>query len=278
MQRYLLASLILFGLGIFLSFGNSNGPAAVQGKDRTGGPLADGFCVNCHSSGAFNPAISVQLFNEDLELVDKYQPNEPYTIRVTINADTTAQRYGFQLTALYGADNLRAGTLGSIPGTHVTVLNNRQYAEHGQSSTNNTWDIPWTAPVDGVGDIRFYAAGIAANNSSTSSGDGATRLNDPVVIAEVTSGSNDLVALTTDLQVAPNPVQTQANLSFTLRQAMDAQVQLFNLQGQLLYERKEQLAAGENNLTIDMSHLPRAHYRAVLTNGQQQSAVTIIRQ
>ena len=277
MQRFLLAGTLLLGLGVFLSFGNSSGPGAVQMKDRTGSPLAEGFCQNCHSAGAFNPSISVALLNEDNEAVTDYTPNEPYTLQVTINADMAAQRFGFQATALYGDEDLRAGTFGSLPTTQVTELNSRQYAEHSEASTTNVWNIPWTAPSEDVGAIRFYAAGIAANNSSTSSGDGSTRLQEPFVVNSTISSSNEQFALATALQAVPNPVQRQTTLHITLDQALTGTVQVWSSAGQLLQQQKQDFYSGLNTVTLDLEHLPAGHYRAVVTDGQRVSTVTLFK-
>ena len=275
MRAIYMLPLLFVGVAIFL--GASSGPGAVQGADRTGGPLANGFCGTCHGAGAFNPTIDVQLLQDGSE-VNGYMPGETYTMRVTINADMGAQVYGFQAVALSGADNVQAGSWTPVMGTQVTPLNGRNYIEHSQRSQSNTFNIEWTAPATSVGEISFYAAGVAANNAQGSGGDGGDALDAPVVLADLSTSTNDLPELASSLRAFPNPVVDQLNLQMDLEQASDALVRIYNATGQALVQRSINLGIGTNMEQFDMSNLPAGFYTVEVSNSEAASRTTVVKQ
>ena len=149
----------------FLLMNNAAGPGEVQGKDRTGSPLSEGACNVCHNDGAFNPAVSVELL-KDNQPVDKYQPGETYNLKVTISpGQGDPPAFGFQAVALSGSNNDNAGSWGTPPtGIQTVTVDNRDYVEHSTpSSSNNSFEVEWTAPQAGTGEVRIYAAGNAVN-------------------------------------------------------------------------------------------------------------------
>lgn len=269
-------SLLLSGAIVFL--GSSSGPGAVQGQDRTGGPLSANFCGMCHASGAFNPSINVKILQDGNE-VNGYIPGETYTMQVTINADMGAQVYGFQAVALSGTDNDQAGSWTPATGTQVTPLNDRDYIEHSQRSESNVFEIEWTAPASSVGEIRFYSAGVAADNGGNGSGgDGAARLEDPVVLADLSVGTRDLPELAANLNAFPNPVADQLNLQIELEEATDAQFTIYNATGQALQQRAVRLGLGINQEQFDMSNYPAGHYTVEVNNGKAASRTMVLKQ
>lgn len=268
-------SLLLSAAVVFL--GSSSGPGAVQGQDRTGGPLSNGFCGNCHAAGAFNPTINVQLLQDGNE-VNGYMPGETYTMRVTIDASMDAQVYGFQAVALSGSGNSQAGNWTPPTGAQVTTLDGRDYIEHSQRSQSNTFEIDWTAPPTSVGDISFYAAGVAANNAQGSGGDGSDALDAPVVLTDLSTSTNDLPELASSLRAFPNPVVDQLNLQLDTEEASNALVRIYNANGQALVQRSINLGIGANMEQFDMSNLPAGFYTVEVSNGEAASRTTVVKQ
>lgn len=173
-HRYLVIysffSLVLLWL---LLTGNSSGAMQEQGIDRTGSPFSPATCQECHLANAFNPSVQIALL-DDGEPVTEYIPGESYTMQVTVHAAPQAARFGFQTVALAGADNHQAGTFQNAPfGIAIRTKEGRQYPEQSFKSLSGTFALPWVAPPSESGAVRFYAAGVAANNDSSSSGDGA---------------------------------------------------------------------------------------------------------
>lgn len=142
----------------------------------TGAPPGDN-CTSCHTGSANSGPGSLSIEFPD---GNTYVPGQTYKLRITLS-DPAAQRWGFQITARRGAQQLDlAGAFsivdsarsqfapGSAPGAYVT------HAADGTasgSSGSNSWEVNWTAPSSGAGSVRFYAAGNAANNDGTNFGD-----------------------------------------------------------------------------------------------------------
>jgi len=269
---YMLFFAVAAGL---LFLGNSSGAGAVQNADRTGGPLANGYCGNCHTAGAFNPTMTLEILQNG-NAVTAYQAGASYTMRITVNAGAGAQVYGFQAVALLPG-NVQAGSFAATAGTQVTELNNREYTEHSQRSNSNVFEIPWTAPATSQGEVKFYAASVAANNAAGSGGDGAVFLTNPVVLTEEVVATRDLPELATHLRVFPNPVADQLHLNLAVEATGVAKVALYNNLGQPLWQQTATLVVGNTTLAYDLSHLPAGHYVLEVSNGQQASRTVVLK-
>ncbi len=265
----------VFSCGV-LFLGNSSGPGAVQGQDRTGGPLSNGFCGNCHAVGAFKPTMTLELL-KDGAVVTGYEAGENYTMRVTVNADEGAQVYGFQAVALVGADNEQGGSFTSVAGTQVTTLNGRDYIEHSERSESNVFEIPWTAPAASAGEVKFYAASVAANNANGSGGDGAVFLTSPTVLTDLTVNTRELPALATRLNAFPNPVVDQLNLQVEVEATSDAMVRIYSMLGQPVHQENTVLTAGTNNLSFDLSNLAAGQYTVEISNNNAASRTMVFK-
>jgi hypothetical protein len=150
---------------------NFSGPPA----GFTGAP-GELRCDDCHTS----PTQSTGSIT--LNAPSTYTPGQTYNITVThATTDQTKVRWGFELTALDGADQ-KAGTLAPL-NSFTQVINNqgpfpsRQYIEQttdgsffGQHN-GASWTFRWTAPADVVGIVTFYVAGNQGNGDGNSSGD-----------------------------------------------------------------------------------------------------------
>ncbi len=259
----------LLTLGFFL-VSNSSGPGAVQGQDRTGSPLSNGACQICHASGAFAPTITAELL-EDGEPVSEYEAGKTYTLRVEVSpTEGSPTRYGFQAVALTGADDVNAGAFGTPgAGIQVTTLQDRDYAEHSVPNTaNGAFEIEWTAPEAGTGDVRIYAAGVAANGANGSGGDGGVFLVNPVVLSELLSDTREALAGNATFDLLRNPVGEQLDLRLQTETAARYELRLFDLNGRLLQARNLDLLPGRQNLAVDMGAAPAGLYLVSLTDGR----------
>ncbi|MDC0231165.1 T9SS type A sorting domain-containing protein [Aureispira] len=215
----------LFGLlGIFYIFttGFSGGVTAGLG-DKTGSPLSSlgGTCETCHSAaGLFTPTVSIVLSDAGGFPIanSMYTPGQTYTLTLSVIAPPTSTlppqvaQYGAQLTALT-TSNTMAGTFsspttgigGTGTGSKVTVSSSVSYLEHNAKSTDGIFNVSWTAPATGSGDVTIYAVGNAVNGNSATSGDN-------VLTTTATFAENTSVAVT-DVQheelsynLYPNPI------------------------------------------------------------------------
>jgi aldose sugar dehydrogenase len=172
-----LAGLLGFALSNSSTLSRVQAFSAGPPAGYTGAPAEEPeACAECHvppDAGTGHILINAP---------QKYVPGQTYQITVThTNADTSRQRWGFELTALDTADE-KVGELQSIDGT-TQVLNNagpgsaRQYIEHTAAGTfigqqgGASWTFNWTAPATDAGPVTFYTAGNQANNDGNTSGD-----------------------------------------------------------------------------------------------------------
>lgn len=264
-------------LSLILWLGNAVGPATVQGADRTGSPLSTGSCNSCHAGGNFSPSISVQLL-DGVNPVTQYQPNKAYTLRVRITASGNPGRYGFQAVALTGSDDSNAGAFGAAPaGFRVVTLSGRAYAEQSSPRTSNTMDIPWTAPATAGENIRFYAAGIAANHNGSSDGDSPVELSQPLVVTPMVTNTNDLLLARLELRVLGNPLAGELRLSLNNPEAGSFRFSLATLDGRRVWNTRQWLPAGASQLHWPLPELPHGHYILQLESSAGTASVKVVR-
>jgi len=150
---------------------------------RTGAAVDGGTnCTACHRT--FAPADSDPR-GKIMIAAGAYVPGVTQTIQVTIS-HPDQKRWGFQLTArMAGNPAKQAGTF--APNTSIRVRcdsgpdapcidGDLQFASHRSAvvtatGAGYTYNVDWTPPADAVGDILFYAAGNAADNSGSPAGD-----------------------------------------------------------------------------------------------------------
>jgi hypothetical protein len=147
--------------------------------DRAGNPPNTMTCKapGCHNTFDLNSGDG-SLSIEDVPFA--YVPGETYSVTITLS-DPGQRRWGFELTAL-DADNQQAGTFVITDPTNTQLSDNggtspdfvkqtRTGSFAGISDGPISWTFEWTAPSPAVGNVTFYAAGNAANNNGSTSGD-----------------------------------------------------------------------------------------------------------
>jgi uncharacterized protein (TIGR03437 family) len=160
-------------------YGRSAGPPI----KRTGAAVDGGQnCTVCHRSFAVDSGPGRVTI-----AAAPYTPGVKQNITVTVD-DPAGKRWGFQLTARPFSDQTKqAGTFTAnadirvkcdLPNEPDAPCNGTlEFASHTSASTRpgttgpTTFTIEWTPPTQNAGDIIFYAAGNAADNSGTNVGD-----------------------------------------------------------------------------------------------------------
>ncbi len=178
--------------------------AASQGlwAHSTGAPAGaagvpgEGDCTDCHT-GTVNSGggkVQVALVN-----AINWTPGTPVTVRITLS-DPTAQRWGFEITARSASNPaVQLGTLAVIDSTTTQLITSGslQFITHRTAGTrpgtsgSSTWDVRWNPPASaGAGDVTFFVAGNAANNSGTEFGDHIYTTSLTAAAGAPTSGTN----------------------------------------------------------------------------------------
>jgi len=259
----------------------AGGPGAVAGLEVTGAPGSTGntgTCANtgCHSSGAFDPAVTIELLDGDTP-VNKYEPGKTYTLRVTNTPGTgTPADFGFQAVSLNAA-NEQAGDWGNPgAGKHVVTLSGRKYVEHGAPSPSGVFQVPWIAPAAGVGNVTFYSASNAVNGNVAPSGDGTAKKTLAVeegTVSAVFSLKNEIASMT----VQPNPVSEVMNLVVNSKITGNFTLRIFDVQGVIQKVESLSLTAGANEKSIEVVGLASGLYILQLAGGGQVPATQMLK-
>lgn len=250
-------------MGSYLFYSASGGAGLVQMADRTGSPVAQGFCGTCHSANAFNSSLTITVL-DGMNTVTSYEPGVTYTVQVNISDDGNASVYGFQAVALDAADN-SSGDFGAAPaGLQTVMVAGRDYIEHNSPSNSGSFEFNWTAPAAATGDVTLYASGNAANGNGSTGGDGAST--GSLTLTETVSSLFEVKTLPVSLDIFPNPVQDILNLSIEsdIRGTFDLNV--FNLKGQLLQQEVVQLSVTNSYQQVNVDNLPKGNYILQLTD------------
>jgi len=151
---------------------------------RTGAAVDGGLtCTACHQT--FAPANSDARGRLAI-FAAPYSPGVKQTIRILLE-HPEARRWGFQVTArLVGDETKQAGTFTLSDEIRVRCAPDGrdgpcngalEFVEHNAFGSRvgiterTVWQIEWTPPAADAGDVMFYAAGNAANNSNSNTGD-----------------------------------------------------------------------------------------------------------
>ena len=246
---------VLFGAAVAFAF-STGPPLSRTGAPAIGGKPAEPLCTLCHN---FNPPNMNNGQVEILDLPNSYSPGQVYAIRVrlssTANQSYPERKWGFQLTAVYQANGLGAGTwiLPTEPPTDALLRNTyssgststfrtRVYVSHTSPSARkgwpspSVWNLAWVAPPVDSGAVIFLVAGNAANGDSASLGTddqiytGRDTVQAPVPVDVPPPAPERFV---TALEPPfPNPMTWRCvDLSFTLARAGDIELALYDPQG-----------------------------------------------
>lgn len=139
----------------------------------TGAP-GEELCTICHDGGPDDGNVLI------LGAPATYTFDSTYTLSVQLQ-DPGQQRWGFELTAV-DASGGGAGAFTITDAVKTQLSDNseptRDYVKHTSAGTYSgtpdgpvTWQFKWEAPSSHVGQITFYAAGLAANGNSSPEGD-----------------------------------------------------------------------------------------------------------
>ena len=162
----------------------------------TGAPSQSQNCSQCHTGTALDTSSVTLTFNPAIQ---KYEPGLQYDISVTI-PPSTKTKFGFSMVARRNSSQTTdTGTLAAS--TNTQTKSPSHITNSGTGS--RTFNVKWTAPAAGVGQVIFYLSSVAADGLNGSSGDFAytktlvidevVPLN-PIVTSTAPSGPGSLAA------------------------------------------------------------------------------------
>lgn len=253
---------------LFLLLSNASGAGNAQGADRTGSPLGIGTCGSCHSGGNYLPVLNVAIVEGDQQ-VTRYIPGKQYQIKVTLEGKNNPREYGFQLTALAGANNQTAGIFGQAPsGFRQILLDNRRYIEQSTPSVANSFVIPWTAPVSGSGPVRFYASGLITNDNGSTGGDSPVHLTSPIILSEsISSFISTIPELKGEVKIFPNPISSLLQIQANALPVGKLNFQVLDIFGRICWEMQNHTVEANLTLNVPASNwFPGVYYLKITDN------------
>ena len=274
--------LIVFGFLLLSMFHYSNNSLSASSGGApigyTGSPFDGRSCTSCHNG----PTATAQpgWISSDIP-AEGYIPGETYTISASVSRNGNSQ-FGFQVAAK-STSGAQAGTLKSISSeTNIQVAG--RYITHSAlgtfaSGNNKTWIFEWTSPSTGIGNVTFYGAFLAGDNSGGSSGDVVFTSNLQVKQRTSTNINNTLtVSKSLISAVFPNPVKDGFNLKINLSEPNQTDVRLFDITGMevgILFSGD--LNKGEQILNISLpENIPSGMYTVLLKSGENLATDKII--
>jgi len=257
--RRIVRALVVLGVvfGAAAAFAFSTGPPLSRtGAPPIGGKPGEGLCTLCHN---LNPPNQANGMVEILDLPESYTTGQAYPLRVrltsTANAAYADRKWGFELTAVYEANGLGAGTwiipeshadslrLGTYASTSSSTFKTRVYVTHTSPSTYKgssspvEWSFSWVAPPSDSGTVIFCVAGNAANGDSLSLGTddqiytGRDTVRAPGSVVGVPPPAPERFVTALEPPY-PNPMTWQCvDLTFAIARAGEVELAIFDAQG-----------------------------------------------
>lgn len=221
---------------------------------RTGSP-GENYCTECHSSYSLNSSTgSVTISSIPAFSNGQYVPGQLYTMNVTV-ARTGSSVFGLDVECL-NSSNANAGTLAITvsPETHTLNYSGKKNIVHqyngGLASNTKTFSFSWTAPSSG--NAKFYVTGVAGNHNGGDSGDYvySTSL---TLTPDSTTGIDKQAAINGNLNVYPNPVKNNFNVSYSITKPSKVICKLLSVDGILVSELfNEWQAEGDNKINLQL--------------------------
>ncbi|MBX7094072.1 MAG: T9SS type A sorting domain-containing protein [Flavobacteriales bacterium] len=263
MKKTLLFITALGGFSLFLA-SYDNG-AATHSKDRTGSPVSNLNCGQCHGGGGFSPSISAQLLDATNTPVTSYNPGATYTWKITITAGAGNPNFGFQTVALL-SNNSNAGTLSAqSANTKVVTLGGRKYGEHPSPSTTGVFMLNWVAPASGSGTVKFYTTGNCGNNNNNDTGDSPSNLGATIITENTFAGIEDVAQVA--FTVFPNPASESIRIQSEL--SGNYMLELIDVSGKIVYTENIVLK-GVTSGDVNVASFDKGIYLVRLTSANQE--------
>ncbi len=260
----------LFIVAIFGLLSNSGGRASQFGQDNTGSPISNGTCANagCHSAGAFDVDLDIELRDANGALINEYEPGLEYDLTMRIVASGNPNGYGFQMVSLDDNNNGVNGFSNPSSGVQISDVSGIQYPEQAGSLGSNVVTMKWTAPAPGTGNVNVYAVGNALNDNGSPAGDGVGT--GSVTISEKMTSSTINTEIVSSIY--PNPVQNVLRVDYAGNDIL--QYDIYPLSG-----AKVATGSISGSSSIDMSDQTTGIYLVQFRNSNnEQQTLRIIKE
>ncbi len=266
-------TLIVGGLLYFTGIHNSKAyyygpPAGATNSPFDGASCAIGGCHSTHALQSAKPWITSNIPPTG------YKADSTYTL--TAKAVYTGfTSFGFEISPQTPAGG-KLGTLivTNATTTQITTYAGLQYIEQTQNGYQGTdslvWTFNWKAPALGTGSVTFYGCFNCGNGNSTSA-------NTWVFPATLTVQENatdaiaDISNEATTFSIFPNPAKQQVNVSYSLKEAANVELNMFSMDGRKISTLANNMVNEGNhtqNIMLPAATNPGIYLIQLIANGQ----------
>ena len=244
---------------------NAGGPSG--GNSSSGGDSG----TSCGQGGCHGGGHTIQngIITTNIP-TSGYTPGMTYRINVA-GTSGTGTKFGFELAA-ENSTNATAGTLAPASTGSREQIRSNGHATHTSSgntgvSGNFGWQLDWTAPSAGTGDVRFSTAVLVANNNGMNSGD--VTIIDSTTVSEATTTFISEIS-NENTKLYPNPMENNLNI-FSKNSTLNY-LTIMNIEGKII------LNASINSVDqIDVSHLVKGIYFVTVSNDESRLTKKMIK-
>lgn len=224
----------------------------------------------CHSSSINTGSATYDISIMGGIPANGYVPGNTYSMMPWI-IDTSKVLFGFQIvTQKSDGTNAGAVTISSPLKTKLIQGNGLDYIEQTSAGASlngmHDWMYDWTAPAAGSGKVTFYAAFVAANGNSLSSGDDVYI--DSLVIQEKTTGINEAENLENKICLFPNPAGDFLNVNFSKMLTGSFKIKIIDMKGECISTETYQTLPASAALKINVSKLSNGIYFMQILNDE----------
>jgi Secretion system C-terminal sorting domain len=254
---------VLFASAVFLMGTFFAGILTDNGKAGATGSPGENNCTQCHDSFGANSGTGSVTISSDMTNWE-YVPGQTYQISVTV-AQSNIGLFGLGFEALQSS-GANAGTL--TPGTGTQIKNaliggnQRANIVHtlngGASSNSHTFNFTWTAPSTNVGVVTFYAAGNAANDNGSDTGDRIYTASQIVNPASV--GIQEAELTNAFIGAYPNPFNSSLQVQYTLKNNAKIQINVMDLTGKIVLSESFYKGNGAHTELLNAAELSNGLY------------------
>lgn len=222
--------------------------------------------VGCHGGGH---TIQNGILSTNIP-ASGYTPGMTYRINVSGNSGTGV-KFGFELAA-ENSSNSSVGNLSpASAGSREKILSNGNATHTSAGNTgasgNFAWQLDWTAPSAGTGNVRFSASILVADNNGTNSGDMV--IIDSTTVSE--SSTTSISKINSDnTKLYPNPMENKLNI-YSKISSLNKLI-ILNMKGKIVVE-----TSIESVDQIDVSQLTKGVYFVVVSNNYTRFTEKIIK-
>ena len=214
----------------------------------------------------------------------EYIPGQTYPVSVTVSRQNVSLfGFGFEALRSTGANGGTLAVMNSDTQLKSAVVsgNIRTNVVHtlngGASSGLHTFTFNWTAPASGTGNITFYAAGNAANNNGSASGDFIYTTNQ--VVTPSTVGLSENPGYFENFSISPNPCTDKTIVQFVSDESTELEIRLVTISGKLvstLYSGRATAGQNEYSLCLDPG-IAKGLYLLDIISGSARKTTRIVR-